>query len=282
MTVHAAYQNLLSALRARHSEGESKSIVRIVFEDAFSVYNFRREDSLTESQVAHFEGIKTRLINGEPVQYILGQADFYGLQLEVNPSVLIPRPETEELVFWIEETIKDHPHLRKILDIGTGSGCIPLALKKRLPHLQIHALEISEAALQVARRNAEKYSLEIEFFRADILDKNAQKDFGMYDLIVSNPPYIPLREKGLMPVQVLEHEPHLALFTTDANPLIFYCTIGDFAREHLRPGGRLFFECNEFNAEEVRDLSESAGFSETEIRRDMQGKDRMVRARNFR
>ena len=278
MTIKLAYQNLITTLLAHHSDGEAHSIARIVFEDAFDVYNFKKETELTETQLIHYQEIKDRLTNNQPVQYILGEADFYGLKFNVNSSVLIPRPETEELVAWVIETAKDNTKLQTVLDIGTGSGCIPITLKKEMPQLSISALDVSDDALETALGNAKKNEVEIGFLCTDILEEKSWEVLQNFDIIISNPPYIPLREKALMPQQVLENEPHLALFTTDEDPLIFYRKIAEFAYYHLHDEGYLFFECNEFNVEEVQKELLKIGFISIEIKQDMQGKDRMIRA----
>lgn len=278
MTVKTAYQYLVKHLEEIHDTGEARSIARIVFEDVFQVFNFQKESELSDEEIKRLEEIKTRLEANEPVQYILGEADFYGLKFVVNPTVLIPRAETEELVFWIEETIKEKKALTSILDIGTGSGCIPVTLKKRVPALQVSAVDVSPGALETAASNAEKNKIEVKFIEADILEEKTWELFDTYDIIVSNPPYIPQREKDVMPAQVLENEPHLALFTTDKDPLIFYRTIGIFAQKKLRESGCLFFECNEFNAPEVLSLLQKQGWKNVELRKDMQGKERMIKA----
>lgn len=278
MTIKSAYQNLISTLIAHHSEGEAHSIARIVFEDAFNVYNFKKETELSETQLIQYQLIEARLAQNEPVQYILGEADFYGLKFNVNPSVLIPRPETEELVAWVIETAKENSKLQTVLDIGTGSGCIPITLKKEMPQLAVSALDVSNEALETALGNAKKNEVEIGFLCTDILEEKNWEVLQKFDIIISNPPYIPLREKSLMPQQVLENEPHLALFTTDEDPLIFYKQIVYFAHYHLHDDGYLFFECNEFNVEEVEEFIFGIGFIPVDIKKDMQGKDRMIRA----
>lgn len=264
-----------------HSSGEANSIARIVFEDAFQVYNFKKEIQLCETQLTRFQEIKKRLATNEPVQYILGEADFYGLKFKVNPSVLIPRPETEELVAWVLETARAKQQLKTILDIGTGSGCIPITLKRELTHLSISALDVSKLALHNAEDNARKNAVEVNFLLGDILQEKNWEMLSQFDIIISNPPYIPLHEKTLMPQQVLKYEPHLALFTEDEDALVFYRKIAQFAQSHLNKNGYLFFECNEFNASEVQEMLSNFGFREVRIKQDMQGKDRMIRATTF-
>ncbi|MCL4170510.1 UNVERIFIED_CONTAM: hypothetical protein GTU68_020684, partial [Idotea baltica] len=219
--------------------------------------------------------ILERLQANEPLQYILGEADFYGLKFEVTPAVLIPRPETEELVFQILEAGKNKEG-QKGLDIGTGSGCIPISLKKNRPDWSLTGMDISEEALQVARRNALKNEVEVNWIVQDVLDEEAWDKLGRYDFIVSNPPYIPLEEKKVMPRQVLDYEPALALFVENDNALVFYRKIHDLAIRSLSTGGSLFFELNEFNARAVQAMVDLRFFTEAVLLPDMQGKDRML------
>ena len=213
---------------------------------------------------------------GKPIQHILGVAHFYGAAFEVNENVLIPRPETEELVDWI---INDHAALRsqnlKVMDIGTGSGCIPVSLKTYLPGFDVRALDISAAAIAVARRNAESMGAGVEFIEANILTYKSDQNF---DIIVSNPPYIRELEKLEMHEHVLAHEPHIALFVTDDNPLIFYTAIADFAVKNLNPDGSLYFEINEYLGDKMIEMLTAKGFTSIELRKDMQDKDRMMKA----
>ena len=279
MRIVDLYQSFVQILSPIYGEGEAKSLTRIVFEDVLFVFDIESKEDLPEDQIIELKHIQSRLVTGEPLQYILGQADFYGFKLKVNPSVLIPRQETEELVYWINETVKSlQTQKLKILDIGTGSGCIPVALKKLLPQASIRAVDKSTEALQLARENASLNSVDITFEQMDILDKSQRSLQGVYDIIISNPPYIPLKEKKLMPIWVKEHEPPEALFVEDDDPLVFYKTIANFALDHLAKNGVLFFETNEFNAAEVKSFLEKKGFVKVEIQQDMNGKDRMIRA----
>ena len=211
---------------------------------------------------------------GKPIQYILGDCEFYGLKFKVNPNVLIPRPETEELVDLIIHQNKNSEIT--ILDIGTGSGCIAIALQKKLSLSSVTAMDISEDALALAQENAGLNQVEIAFFNDDALVLNSQKN-PQYDIIVSNPPYIANTEKKEMSHQVLEHEPHLALFVDDANPLIFYEKISDFALTNLSPQGKLYFEINQSLGLETKKLLENKGFS-AEIIKDIIGNDRIIEA----
>ncbi len=231
---------------------------------------------MDENQRQEVTHIVERLKAFEPLQYILGETEFYGLKLKLTPAVLIPRPETEELVQWISETgLPVNPH---IIDIGTGSGCIALALKKLFPAATVGAADISEPALELARENSMLNNLEVDFMHADILMWETC-NWHHYDLIVSNPPYVRESEKRMMQPNVLEYEPETALFVTDADPLLFYRHIAEFAYEHLQPGGWLFFEINEQLGGEMTLLVEKKGFNAIETRKDLFGKVRMLRCR---
>jgi len=220
---------------------------------------------------------------GKPIQHILAEAHFYGLVFNVNENVLIPRPETEELVDWIISVCRKQfsanssalSEKLSILDIGTGSGCIPITLKKHLPNAAVSTLDISPDAIAVAKQNAGEIGVEINFVEADMLRFTSEEKF---EVIVSNPPYIRDLEKADMHDNVLMHEPHLALFVSDDNPLLFYKTIADFATTNLTPNGQLFFEINEYLGKETVAMLADKGFSNVELRKDICGKDRMVRA----
>ena len=302
MTIQDAISDLRDALTPLYGTGETRSIIRYVFEDFFNVkaHNPSQEEIFKNFLLQDYFTLKKRLLAGEPVQYVVGFAWFYGLKLKVNNSVLIPRPETEELVEWILQSmdkgqwIMDNgqkamdnttTHNSKlithnsILDIGTGSGCIPVTLKVKNPNLEITAVDISESALITASRNAYRHNALIDFKRIDILNEKDWVQLSDFQVIVSNPPYIPHFEKTVMHDNVLKHEPHLALFVENENPLIFYEKIADFAQKHLNTeGGYLFFECNEFNASEVVNMLKLKHFKDIELQKDMSGKDRMVRA----
>ncbi|MFZ4543890.1 MAG: peptide chain release factor N(5)-glutamine methyltransferase [Saprospiraceae bacterium] len=250
----------------------------MIFEDVFKC-KIDDKKILSEENESLLLIIKTRLLNHEPVQYIIGEADFYGLKFEVDPSVLIPRQETEELVHWIIETCKSEAlNNPAILDIGTGSGCIPITLKKKISKCIATGWDISEEALELADINAVKNQVEVTFAQQDILKINTINSTN-YDIIVSNPPYIPYSEKKLMKENVLQYEPELALFVSDNDALIFYRNIIKFAQSALSQGGFLFFECNEYTAVKVMQLLNNAIFSEVLLRKDLSGKDRMIRAK---
>jgi len=278
MTIKEAHHKLVELLEPEFGKREAVQMARIVFEDVFSITNFFRPDEFTSNQLAKLKDIQERLLLHEPVQYVVGMTYFYDLKFYVNNAVLIPRPETEELVAWILEDHSKQQNLR-ILDIGTGSGCIPITLKAKAPNYEVVGLELSEEALKVAKENAQLNQAEVNFQKIDILNKENWASLPSYEIIVSNPPYIPVQEKALMAENVLAHEPEIALFVTDEDPLIFYRTIIEFAQEHLVKGGWLYFETNEYNASEVEALCFKAGFFDVEKRKDLQGKDRMVKAR---
>lgn len=214
----------------------------------------------------------SELEKGKPIQYLLGHVNFLDLKLEVDEQVLIPRPETEELVLWIAESHQEKP--QKILDIGTGSGCIALALKQRLKASTITAIDKSEAALKLARSNAHRLQLDVNFGKYDILSSFPDLTF---DVIVSNPPYVRESEKEHMNDNVLCYEPKQALFVSDKDPLLFYRTISKKARQSLNPGGSLYFEINEAFGKETKILMEQHGFSQIELKKDLFGKDRMIK-----
>ena len=222
-----------------------------------------------------FQKAIDRLKKYEPIQYILGDTEFYGLVFKVNPSVLIPRPETEELVAWIIREHKDKEEI-SILDIGTGSGCIAITLAKNLPNAKVFALDVSEEALKTAKQNAKSNNVEVEFIEADILDWNF--DNLQFDAIVSNPPYVRELEKENMRANVLDHEPHLALFVKDNDALLFYRKITEVARNILKPNGQLYFEINESLGNSTEELLVDASYKSIELKKDIFEKDRMIKA----
>ena len=222
------------------------------------------------------------LTTGKPLQYVLGETEFYGLKIKVNPSVLIPRPETEELVDWIIKDIKSSysdVNGVRILDIGTGSGCIPIALEKNLPGIQAFGIDISQTALQIAIENSILNNSRVSFLKDDIFNiMQAQIAARSYDLIVSNPPYVTYAEKAEMNRNVLAFEPHNALFVSDDDPLVFYKTIAIFARKHLTGNGKLFLEINEKLGSQTANLLSQYGFEDIQLRSDLHDRPRMIRA----
>ena len=222
----------------------------------------------------HLYSSLSRLKSQEPIQYILGKTEFYGLPFKVTPDTLIPRPETEELVDWILKESSESAQL-SILDIGTGSGCIPISLAKKLPNSTLTSIDISKEALAIAKENAKLNSVDINFIELDIL--NTQKLPSSYDIIVSNPPYVrELEKKEILP-NVLQNEPHLALFVENDNPLIFYNKIANLAKKHLKEKGNLFFEINQYLGKDTVDMLTRKGFK-TELRKDLFGNNRMTKS----
>ena len=216
-----------------------------------------------------------QLLEERPIQYVVGHAEFAGLKFKVNENVLIPRPETEELVAWMLESIDRSQPLR-ILDIGTGSGCIPITLSLQIPSAEIHAVDISGEALELARENAQRLGAEVRFFNLDILTVESLAE--NYDVIVSNPPYVRLSEKNEMRGNVLKHEPDLALYVQDEDPLLFYRKIAALGKGALTENGMLFFEINENLAEPARETLSNLSYQSIEVRKDIYGKNRMIRA----
>ncbi|MCB0509877.1 MAG: peptide chain release factor N(5)-glutamine methyltransferase [Bacteroidetes bacterium] len=269
------WQNKLASI---YSPSEAKKLIQILAEERLNLSKaalLSPQVLIKEEDLIRLEKDLERLLAHEPLQYILGKAWFFNLELEVNNSVLIPRPETEELVAWI---LEDKAKFNSLLDIGTGSGCIPISIAVNTKETQISALDISFDALEIAQKNAEKYQEKITFIQADILDESTWTKLGNFDVIVSNPPYIPVKEKAKMHPNVLDYEPHLALFVQNSEALIFYEKIASFALKHLHKNGILYLECNEFNALDLQELIKKIGFSKIELKQDLQGKNRMLKA----
>jgi release factor glutamine methyltransferase len=279
MEAKTAFEDLHTALSPIYGEREAQNIASIVLEDVFFTNNIGKK-ILSEENILLLNEIKTRLLSHEPVQYVIGEADFWGLKFRVNSNVLIPRSETEELVDWIVKTCKSMFYENiKIIDIGTGSGCIPITLKKKMPQHELFGLDVSKVALEVAKENAQRNQCEVEFMEGDVLANAFLAEAKQkYHVIVSNPPYIPHEEAALMHQNVLAYEPHLALFVDDNDALVFYDRIADFAKLNLAPSGFLFFECNEYNATKVIQLLENKHFIHIVLSKDLSGKDRMIKA----
>lgn len=234
----------------------------------------KTEAELKQIQLLKFEDAKARLIKEEPIQYILGYAEFFGLKLKVNSQVLIPRPETEELVQWIlDDPLSSNLQL-SIIDLGTGSGCIPIALARHLPEAKIKALDISAEALSLAELNSEENKTKIDFIRANLLEL---EELAEVDIIVSNPPYVKYDEQQGMKGNVLENEPHLALFVENEDPLIFYRKIAELASKMTKTP-LVYVEINQYLAKETCQLFKDFGFEQVELRKDFRGNDRMLKA----
>ena len=272
------YDEKLSAL---YPSNEVKNITEMMFEHFMGwdkiTLRLNNKSSLSESELLLFHKALKRLLKNEPVQHITGEMEFYSLPFKVNKNVLIPRPETEELVDLV---IKECKGSETILDIGTGSGCIPISLKKHLKNTFVYGVDISENALVVARDNAELNSTEVTFVKEDVLQMSSLENSIKkgFDVIVSNPPYITNSEKVLMSENVLTFEPHVALFIEDDEPLLFYDKIGYLAYDNLPSGGKLYFEINEHYGDQVMALLKSIGFSNIRMLKDLQNKDRIVTA----
>jgi release factor glutamine methyltransferase len=268
------FQDYVNQLCDVYPRNESESLVFWLFEEFLGL---KRSDLASEVQIENIpeslqEAFRQLLLN-KPIQYILGKAPFYGREFFVNPSVLIPRNETEELVHWILQENRSSD--LRILDIGTGSGCIPITLDLELKMATVYGMDISTDALEVAKKNNRLLAAHVQFIEGDILNQAIR--LSNLDIIVSNPPYVLMSEKDQMHSNVLDHEPHLALFVDNDDPLLFYRMIAEKAKKALRTGGKLYFETNEAKAEEVCQLLSDLGYTQVEKRIDLNGKERMVR-----
>ena len=272
-------QYIQSELQGLYPEKEIRSFTQLIIE---KLTGFSRTEIIvnkntlfSEKQRIEIETFIEKLKNFVPIQYILGETEFYGLTFSVNNSVLIPRPETEELVDWIIKDVDNNANCY-ILDIGTGSGCIAISLKHKFSNSTVDAFDISEEALETALENAERNNLEVNFMNIDIL---TTPNFDMkWDLIVSNPPYVLENEKEAMLPNVLENEPHVALFVPDNDPMLFYRKIAEFAQSHLQHNGKLYFEINRQYGKSTVDLLTEMGFTDIELRKDIFGNDRMIKS----
>lgn len=282
MTIQAAFVQIISALTPIHGDREAASIAHILMEHITGLGRMDRivykDKAFTPEQELQLQNALAAMLRHEPVQYVTGTGWFYGMELKVTPDVLIPRPETEELAEWIIEDVKQAGTQPKILDIGTGSGAIPLAIKKNLPLASVSAIDISEGALKVAGENANKLSLQVNFMQVDVLDVNATGALEVFDIIVSNPPYICEQESAGMQEQVVSYEPTIALFVPDNDPLRFYRSIGQLGQQKLPAGGALYFEINEAYGKETVALLQGMGYVNVILKQDLFGKDRMVKA----
>lgn len=271
------YRELWRTLEPLYGNGEARAVTDYVLDVCFGLSKADilcgAVEEMTAEKTAELRKIFSRLTEGEPVQYVLGRAEFSGRWFDVRPGVLIPRPETEELCAWITADSKASGS-PKMLDIGTGSGCIAITLQLDMPESKVTAWDISADALDVARENAQRLGANVNFVRQDAL--NAKPE-GEWDVIVSNPPYICEKEKKDMAVNVLEHEPHTALFVPDADPLLFYRAITRLAVQTLSKGGRLYFEINPIYADDTCRMMRAEGMTAVELRSDMYGKQRMAK-----
>ncbi len=298
MTIAGVESSFIEHLNPLYVADEARNMAWLTINQVCKIsrsqFLVKKQETLSQEEQISINQILNELKKGKPLQYVLGETEFYGLPFRVNPSVLIPRPETEELVDWILKTIKTHSSLRqtqrtkeeetvyippfKIIDIGTGSGCIPVVLKKNVPHASIFAVDVSTLALETAMDNAVLNGVKVQFIQDDILNLHSDIQNSKFDVIVSNPPYVRLSEQSQMHVNVLDHEPHLALFVPDDDALLFYDRIVHFASTHLNDQGCLFFEINESLGQQMIALLIKKGFTDIELRKDLRGKDRMIKA----
>lgn len=295
MKLFEAEQYLKEGLKEIYDESEAANIAALAIEHITGFSKIERvskkQDSFSASQLDQLQNYLQRLKAREPIQYIMNKSWFYGMELYVDKNVLIPRPETEELVQWIIDDVKasgkdvfirklteaDKTTQLKILDVGTGSGCIALALKKTMPKAEVWGCDVSEEALNVARRNGSNLDIRVDFQGLNFLDEKQQKLLPTVDIIVSNPPYVPLKDKEQMHSNVVDHEPHSALFVPDNDPLIFYKALAEFGKKRLYENGSIYMEIHEDLGQDVIDLFKENGYTKIELRKDMQQKNRMVK-----
>lgn len=279
-TIQEINKQFKNKLKNVYSNSEIQQILFLIYE---SVLNFTKIQVLTNQEMLISEekcdiitSIKERLFANEPIQYILEEADFFGLKFKVNTSVLIPRQETEELVQWIID--ESNSNELRVLDMGTGSGCIAISLSKNMINAEVYAVDVSKKALSVANKNSTLNNVSVNFNKFNILSDNYNALPKNIDILVSNPPYVKKSEKALMNSNVLDYEPDIALFVDDDNPIIFYQRIAGIGKKILNNEGLLFFEINESLGDEVKSMLEKMQYSKVEIRKDIDGKNRMVRA----
>ncbi len=285
MQTNKAYNDFLTQLKGIYDDREAGNITDWVFENIMNLERWKRRESLEEltfQQLSQIKQYLNELLLHKPVQYVLNEAWFYKMKLYVNEDVLIPRPETEELVEWIVTDVKNRKFSSpagnfNILDIGTGSGCIAVALKKELRNMNITAIDVSVNALNVAKKNASTYRTVIDFTNIDFLDEKRWNELSVYDIMVSNPPYIPETEKTSLLRNVIEFEPRIALLVQNDEPFIFYKKIVRFAQSHLNKSGKIFVEIHENYADDVGRIFREYNLK-TETRKDIYGKERMIKA----
>ncbi|MBI5540630.1 MAG: peptide chain release factor N(5)-glutamine methyltransferase [Bacteroidia bacterium] len=280
-TINSYFNQLVNKLKTIYSDCESENIAFMTVEHVLNYSKFRysenRSQPFPETKKEIWKAIEIRLLNSEPIQYVLGEADFFGLKFKVDNNVLIPRQETEELVQLI---LTEHKIEKiKLLDIGTGSGCIPVSLKKNRKNWDIYAIDISKGALKIATENAKINNAEITLLQDDICNSNSFNSEYKFNVIVSNPPYIPNKDVEIMHNNVKDFEPHLALFSPDDDPLIFYKHIAEFSKVHLEINGTLYVEIHEKFANEVSELFKNTGFNNITIINDINEKARIAKAK---
>lgn len=282
MTLHEAFYTLKTELSKLYPEQEAIAIAHEVMENISQLSKIDRlmskEQLLNSSQQNEWDYILDELQQGKPMQYVLGKCYFMGKEFLVDENVLIPRPETEELVIWILNDWAQDKEGKSIFEIGTGSGCIPISLKAEWPEAQINACDVSLGALAVAKKNASNHGQDLNFFEQNILDKSLWHHLPQYDIIVSNPPYIPIKEITTMEANVRDHEPHLALFVEDTDRFLFYKIIAQLGKTKLKYGGAIYCEIHRDFPEETKAVFEAEGYTNIELRKDMHDNWRMIKA----
>ena len=282
MNIKEYRTQFIQELTLIYDAGEAESFFYLILEEKKQLKRIdlalHPDLVFSEEEIGVWNAVLEQLKQEIPIQYLLGKTSFYGLDFEVNAAVLIPRPETEELVEWILESQKSKVESQKvkILDIGTGSGCIAISLAKNLPDATVFALDVSEEALATAKKNAENNSVNVTFIHQNILE--TEDLLQQFDIIVSNPPYVRNLEKEEIKKNVLENEPHLALFVADNDALVFYKKIAQLAQKNLLSNGQLYFEINQYLGKEMVDLLEKMNFKTVDLRKDIYGNDRMTKA----
>jgi release factor glutamine methyltransferase len=283
MNIDNARREIVERIGALYEQNEATNIAELLIESITKLPRseriIKRNETLSGEQKNLLHSSILRLQEHEPIQYIINEAWFAGMTFYVDRNVLIPRPETEELVEWVAGECGRGTKY-KILDVGTGSGCIAIAVKNKLPAAELWACDISDEAVNIARINADALHATIDFVPLDFLDPRQRKQLPNVDVVVSNPPYVPQNEKKQMKKNVVEYEPAMALFVFDDDPLVFYKAIAEFGREKLNKGGSIYTEIHENLGEQIRDLFLLEGFQAVELKKDLQGKDRMVKAVN--
>jgi release factor glutamine methyltransferase len=282
MTIQETRKELAAGINSIYHESEAGNIADLLLEHYTGLsrteLTIKRDILLNNEQASSLANAEKRLLQHEPVQYIINEAWFYGLKFYVDKNVLIPRPETEELVDWVISNIKFPFENLRILDIGTGSGCIPISLKRKLRKADVWSCDIIEAALSVAQKNANELGAAINFLQLNFLTEAETASLPSFDIIISNPPYVPENNKAEMNKNVLDFEPHTALFVPDSNTLLFYKAIHLFAQKHLSENGSVFLELHADYANLTQQLFLHGGFEKVEVKKDMQGKERFLHA----
>jgi len=281
MTIGQAFFDTRNVLLPLYDDREAAAIAHALMEHITGMSKLDRlmykDDVLEGKRLEAWQEVVEMAVSGMPLQYIVGRAWFMDREYMVNEHVLIPRPETEELVHWVRNDRVGATQLR-ILDVGTGSGCIPISLKKEFPDAVVASCDISAAALDVARHNAAMHHADITFIQMDFLDSSIWQWLEEYDIIISNPPYIPVAERGNMHRNVKDFEPELALFVPDNDALVFYRALAEFGKRHLVPGGSIYCETERRYGHETRELFATEGYCDVILRQDMHDNDRMVKA----